>query len=80
MWACTFEERRTSLIRFYVNKYAQPTGEHEVHRSNCAWLPDAENRIYLGDFATSQAAVKEARKYYSCVDGCKHCCPESHTR
>ena len=57
-------------MRFYVNKYAQPTGEHEVHRSNCAWLPDAENRIYLGDFATSQAAVKEARKYYSCVDGC----------
>ena len=50
-------------MRFYVNKYAQPTGEHEVHRSNCAWLPDAENRIYLGDFATSQAAVKEARKY-----------------
>ena len=45
-------------MRFYVNKYAQPTGEHEVHRSNCAWLPDAENRIYLGDFATSQAAVK----------------------
>ena len=37
-------------MRFYVNKYAQPTGEHEVHRSNCAWLPDAENRIYLGDF------------------------------
>ena len=67
-------------MRFYVNKYAQPTGEHEVHRSNCAWLPDAEIRIYLGDFATSQAAVKEARKYYSCVDGCKHCCPESHTR
>ena len=67
-------------MRFYVNKYAQPTGEHEVHRSNCAWLPDAENRIYLGDFATSQAAVKEARKYYSCVDVCKHCCPESHTR
>ena len=67
-------------MRFYVNKYAQPTGEHEVHRSNCACLPDAENRIYLGDFATSQAAVKEARKYYSCVDGCKHCCPESHTR
>lgn len=67
-------------MRFYVNKYAQPTGEHEVHRSNCAWLPDAENRIYLGDFATSQAAVQKARQYYACVDGCEHCCPESHTR
>ena len=67
-------------MRFYVNKYAQPTGEQGVHRSNGAWLPDAENRIYLGDFSASQAAVKEARKYYSCVDGCMYCCPESHTR
>lgn len=67
-------------MKFYVNKNAQPTGEHEVHRYNCAWLPDVENRLYLGDFSTSQAAIKEARNYYSCVDGCAHCCPESHTR
>lgn len=67
-------------MKFYVNKNEQPTGEHEVHRFDCAWLPDVENRIYLGDFSTSQAAVKEARNYYSCVDGCIHCCPESHTR
>ena len=67
-------------MKFYVNKNAQSGGEHEVHRSNCAWQPDAENRIYLGDFTTSQASVKEASNYYSCVDGCEHCCPESHTR
>lgn len=67
-------------MRFYVNKKAQPTGEHEVHRETCAWLPDTENRQYLGDFLTSQQAVKEAQKYYDEVDGCKHCCPESHTR
>lgn len=46
-------------MRFYVNTNAQPNGDHEVHRSTCAWLPDVENRIYLGDFATSQAAVRE---------------------
>lgn len=67
-------------MQFYVNKNAQPTGEHEVHRATCSFLPDASNRIYLGDFATSQAAVQEARKYYSCVDGCAYCCPEGHTR
>ena len=65
-------------MRFYVNTNAQPNGDHEVHRSTCAWLPDVENRIYLGDFATSQAAVREARKYYSQVDGCYYCCTESH--
>ena len=67
-------------MRFYVNVNAQPTGEHEVHRANCAWLPDAENRIYLGDFYTSQAAVQKARQYYACVDGCDHRPPETHPR
>lgn len=67
-------------MRFYVNKNAQFGGEHEVHRYDCSWLPDAENRIYLGDFKTSQEAVKEASNYYDCVDGCSYCCPESHTR
>ena len=54
-------------MKFYVNKNEQWTGEHEVHRADCAWLPDAANRIYLG-------------KYYTRVDGCCFCCPESHTR
>ena len=61
-------------MKFYVNKNEQWTGEHEVHRADCAWLPDVANRIYLGEFYTSQAAVQEARKYYNCVDGCAHCC------
>lgn len=67
-------------MKFYVNKNAQITGEHEVHRVTCNWLPDVANRFYLGDFATSQQAVREARKYYTCVDGCAYCCRESHTR
>lgn len=37
-------------MKFYVNKNEQWTGEHEVHRANCAWLPDAANRIYLASF------------------------------
>jgi len=66
-------------MRFYVNKNAQQNGDHEVHRATCSWLPDAENRLYLGDFVTSQEAVREARKYYNRVDGCAYCCPGSHT-
>lgn len=67
-------------MRYYVNKNAQPTGEHEVHKSSCSWLPDAENRIYLGDYDKATDALKEAKKYYSNVDGCYYCCPEIHTR
>ena len=67
-------------MRYYVNKNAQPTGEHEVHKPTCVWLPYVENRIYLGDFTTSAEALKAARQFYSNVDGCKKCCPEIHTR
>ena len=66
-------------MRFYVNKNAQPNGDYVIHRVTCRWLPDAENRVYIGDFATSQAAVWEARNYYARVNGCYHCCPETHT-
>ncbi len=67
-------------MRFYVNRNAQTNGDHEVHCATCSWLPDADNRIYLGDFATSQQAVVESkRKYYRQSNGCYHCCPESHT-
>lgn len=66
-------------MRFYVNRNAQTNGDHEVHRATCSWLPDAANRIYLGDFSSSQAALVEARKYFYRVDGCLFCCPEIHT-
>ena len=66
-------------MRFYVNKNAQNNGDHEVHRATCSWLPDEENRLYLGDFITSQQAVNQAKKYYTQVNGCYYCCPETHT-
>lgn len=66
-------------MRFYVNKDAQSNGDHEVHRATCSWLPKPENCQYLGDFATSEQAVWEAKKYYNQVNGCYYCCPETHT-
>lgn len=55
---------------YYVNRIAQPTGEHEVHQAGCGYLPSEENRIYLGFFTNSGDAIREAKKYYSNVDGC----------
>ena len=46
---------------YYVNKIAQPTGEHEVHASSCRYLPSVENRILLGYFTSGKEAVKEAK-------------------
>ena len=55
---------------YYVNRNAQPTGEHEVHTSSCAHGPSIKNRINLGFFHNNSEAIKEARKYYNNVDGC----------
>lgn len=31
------------MARYYVNKYAQSNGDHEVHVSGCSWMPDQDN-------------------------------------
>ena len=67
------------MARYYVNKNAQPNGDHEVHREGCAWMPEEQNRIYLGQFDSCHGAVREARKHYSQVNGCFYCSNACHT-
>ncbi len=68
------------MATYYVNKIAQPTGEHEVHTSTCSYLPDQENRMYLGVFSNCHDALREAKRYYNNVDGCYWCSRECHRR
>ncbi len=65
---------------YYVNKNAQSNGDHEVHRDGCSYMPDTSNRLYLGSFSTCDAAVREAKKHYSQVNGCYYCVPSCHTQ
>lgn len=65
---------------YYVNTNSQTTGEHEVHSSECCYLPSELNRIYLGSFLTNKEAVEKAKYYYHDVDGCYFCCNDCHTR
>lgn len=68
------------MASYYVNKNAQTTGEHEVHKGDCAYLPDANNRLYLGEFSNCKDAVNEAKNNYTNVDGCCFCSNDCHTR
>jgi hypothetical protein len=68
------------MAKYYVNENAQPTGEHEVHKEVCSYLPDYSNRKYLGDFSNCREAIRETKKYYDNVDGCYYCSNECHTR
>ncbi len=67
------------MNRYYVNKNAQSTGEHEVHKSGCSRMPDASNRIDLGLCANCTEAIEKAKQHYSNVDGCYYC-TNCHTR
>ncbi len=66
------------MAKYYVNKNAQDTGEHEVHKSGCSHLPDSENRVYLGEFDVYQEAVHKAIDFFYNVEGCFLCLNDCH--
>ena len=68
------------MANYYVNMNPQPSGDHEVHKEGCSFMPAEENRKYLGSFDNCHDAVQEAKKYYPTTDGCYYCSPECHTR
>ena len=63
---------------YYVNNNAQASGEHEVHKEDCKWMPI--NKQYLGNFNNCHEAIKKAKEYYPNVDGCFYCSNECHKR
>lgn len=67
------------MASYYVNKNAQANGDHEVHKSGCPWLPNVENRIYLGNFDNCEDAVEKAKDEYDQVNGCYFCSNDCHT-
>lgn len=67
------------MAKYYVNKNAQTNGDHEVHTTGCSFLPNPENRKYLGEFTSCAPAVREAKKTYSQSNGCYYCCNSCHT-
>ncbi|ADQ79027.1 hypothetical protein Palpr_0875 [Paludibacter propionicigenes WB4] len=68
------------VLNYYVNKNAQPNGDHEVHTAVCLYLPTLENRKYLGIFRSCSDALAYAKETYPQSNGCYYCCRECHTR
>lgn len=70
------------MPNFYVNKHAQPNGDHEVHEdtSTCAYAPSHSNRDPLGWHADCRGAVAAATaKGYRRANGCYDCARACHT-
>ena len=64
---------------YYVNNNEQSNGDHEVHEFNCAWIPEEENRTYLGNYTNCRDAVMQAKKHYPNSNGCFYCSKACHT-
>ncbi|OGQ89406.1 MAG: hypothetical protein A2464_06365 [Deltaproteobacteria bacterium RIFOXYC2_FULL_48_10] len=67
------------MALYYVNKNQQQNGDHEVHKTGCTYLPNPENRIFLGDYDSCYPAVQKAKAYFSQVNGCYYCSYACHT-
>jgi hypothetical protein len=67
------------MKKYYVNKNAQSNRDHEVHIEDCRYLPNSDNRKYLGEHSNCGSAVTEAKKTYSQSNGCKTCSNSCHT-
>lgn len=68
------------MPEYYVNRNAQPNGDHEVHRADyCPTPADPENRLHLGIFPSCRGAVEAAKRHYPQSNGCANCSPECHT-
>ncbi len=67
------------MAYYYVNTNKQSNGDNEVHKTGCSWLPDRENRVYLGNFDTCGPAVAEAKRLGYNANGCYYCSNACHT-
>lgn len=67
-------------MRYYFYDYTDKKGNHEVHTVTCSFLPSPENRTYLGDFSSCQAAIQSAKSDFPLrsFDGCYFCSKPCH--
>ncbi len=63
------------MAEFFVNKQAD--SDHTVHLSTCGQLPAQEQLMYIGSYASAQAAYKIATGYYPAVSYCPDCLPKA---
>jgi hypothetical protein len=65
-------------MRYYLNKLAQPNGDHEVHQATCLFIPNKENRIDLGEFNSCIEAIVKAQTLFTKSNGCFFCAKLCH--
>jgi hypothetical protein len=63
-------------MKYYVKTEPNDRGDHVVHREDCQYVPNPENRKALGEAAKSETAVNRAADEFDPVKGCATCCTD----
>lgn len=58
---------------FYVEVKSRTNNYHLIHKENCPFLPEKENRICLGVNAGAHDAISEAKGYFNKCECCRFC-------
>lgn len=69
------------MPNYICNKNADDKGRHEVHSTDCPYLPNLGNRITIGRKSNCQEAIKQMYEWNPTgflFDGCFWCCPTCH--
>jgi hypothetical protein len=65
--------RRKKMAEFYVNLDLLSDATRPVHRADCAQLPATDTLLYLGSYASAEAAYDKATNRLEGVIFCPDC-------
>jgi hypothetical protein len=63
-------------MKYYLKSEPNDRGDHVVHREDCQFLPNEENRKALGEAAKAETALARAEDEADRVKPCRTCCSE----
>ncbi len=61
------------MAEFYVHRQPSSENSHQVHDKDCTAISPAKDFMYLGSFATAQAAFKKASGFFDPISYCPAC-------
>jgi hypothetical protein len=60
-------------MKYFLNKRSLPECGYLVHEENCPFLPEENDRLYLGNYNSGHDAISAARKIIPKANLCYYC-------
>jgi hypothetical protein len=65
-----------SRVKYFVAVRPQTNDYHSLHKEGCPFIPENENRIYLGEFGSGMDALKDSQQIFKNTKCCIFCSKE----